>query len=69
MQSAHDPTKVLICRSASRVTLVGGEPAKGNKRKVLNVPLPSEPEYLTASTAPPMMAKEVGRASPRVKMA
>ena len=69
VRSENDPPKVMNFHSAPRFTLGGGVVTEGNKLQVLTVPLPSQPGYLTARTAPPMVEKEVGRAPPRVKMA
>ena len=58
----------MKCLSDTRVNLVGRSVTKVNKRRVLNVPPPSQPGDLTASTAPTRVAKEAGRAPPRVQI-
>ena len=56
---ANDPTKVMNCCLDQRVTLGGWAVTKGNKRRVLHVPPPSQPGDLTASTSPPRVAKRI----------
>ena len=67
MKSSNELPSVLNCFSAPKVTLGGGAFTEGKKRQLITVPLPSKPGYLTARTAPPRVAKELGRASPRMQ--
>ena len=69
VQYATDTPKVLKCCSDPRVNLGGGAATEGKKWRVISIKPPSQPGYLTASTATPRVAKEVGREPPRVKMA
>ena len=50
------------------MTLGGGEFTKGEKRRLLTVPPPSQPRDLTPRTAPTMLENEVEGAPPRVQM-
>ena len=68
MQSENEPPKVMNCCSDPSVTLGGGAVTEGNKRRLLTVPSPSQPQDLTASAKPPRVAKEVLRAPPGVKI-
>ena len=69
MRTENETPKFLNCCASPRVTLGVVAITKGNKWRVITVPPPNQPWYFTASTAPPTVAKEVGRAPPRVQMA
>ena len=58
----------MNCCSAPRVIIRGLIVAKGNKWRVLTVPTPSKPGYLTSSAAPPRVAKELIRSPASVHM-